>query len=94
MKDATFSDLPDLARVQRVLIIRLSAIGDVIHALPLSAAMKRAYPHLELTWLVEEMSADVVRGNPFLEEVLVIPRTVGSKGAGIHRRSGESIWRF
>lgn len=89
MNEARFSDLPDLTRARRVLIIRLSAIGDVIHALPLSAALKRAYPHLELTWLVEEMSADVVRGNPCLEEVLVIPRNRWKRG----RWNSPQVWR-
>ena len=51
----------DLAKIERVLIIRLSSIGDVIHALPVSAALKEAYPHLHLTWIVEEMSAEIVR---------------------------------
>ena len=49
--------LPDLNRVKRLLIIRLSSIGDVTHALPVSAALGEAFPHLEITWIVEEMSA-------------------------------------
>ncbi|HZO90774.1 MAG TPA: glycosyltransferase family 9 protein [Chthonomonadaceae bacterium] len=68
------ANLPDLHNVRRLLIIRLSSIGDVVHALPLSAALAEAYPHLELSWVVEEMSAEVVTGNPYLKEVIVVPR--------------------
>jgi heptosyltransferase I len=66
--------LPDLNAVKRVLIIRLSSIGDVVHALPVSAALGKSFPHLELTWIVEDMAADVVQGNPYLHDVIVVPR--------------------
>ncbi len=81
--------LPDLRDVHRLLIIRLSSIGDVIHALPLAAALGEAYPHLEITWLVEEMSAEIVTGNPYLKEVLVIPRSRWKRG----RWRSPQVWR-
>jgi heptosyltransferase-1 len=59
--------------VRRVLIVKLSAIGDVVQALPVSAALGDAYPHLEMTWVVEESAAPMVEGNPYLKEVLVLP---------------------
>ncbi len=79
----------DLNRVQRLLIIRLSSIGDVTHALPLSAALKAAYPHLEITWIVEEMSAEIVTGNPALQEVIVVPRSRWKQG----RWRSPQVWR-
>lgn len=81
--------LPDLRRLQRVLIIRLSSIGDVIHALPVSAALGESFPHLELTWIVEEMSAEVVTGNPYLKEVLVVPRSRWKQG----RLRSPAVWK-
>ena len=66
--------MPDLRTVKRLLIIRLSSIGDVVHALPVSAALGEAFPNLEITWLVEAMSADIVTGNPYLKEVIIAPR--------------------
>jgi len=76
VKDANQSlmKLPDLNAVKRVLIIRLSSIGDVVHALPVSSALGESFPHLELTWIVEETAADVVQGNPYLKDVIVVPR--------------------
>ncbi len=60
-------------KVKRLLIIKLSSIGDVVHALPVSAAIGRNFPHIEITWVVEEMSAPVLAGNPYIKEVLTIP---------------------
>lgn len=72
-----------------MLIVRLSAIGDVVHALPLASALKDAYPHLEITWLVEEIPADIVLGNPDLHEVIVVPRSRWKQG----RLSSPRVWR-
>ena len=81
--------LPDLHSVRRLLIIRLSAIGDVVHALPVASALGTAYPNLEITWLVEEISADMVIGNPYLHEVVVIPRSRWNRG----RLYSMPVWR-
>ena len=81
--------LPDLRTVRRLAILRLSSIGDVTHALPISAALKETFPDLELTWIVEEMSAEIVMGNPYLTEVIVIPRSRWKKG----RLSSPQVWR-
>jgi len=82
--------MPDLNSVKRVLIIRLSSIGDVVHALPVAAALRDSFPHLELTWIVEEMSADIVSGSPCLDNVIVIPRNRWKKQG---RLTSPSVWR-
>src|SRR5271167_3670809 len=38
----------------RILVVRLSAMGDIIHAMPAIAALRRAKPDLQIGWLVEE----------------------------------------
>lgn len=70
---------PDMNKIKRVLIVKLSSIGDVIHALPVSAALKDAYPHIEISWIVEEMAAPMVVGNPCLHEVITLPSGWRSK---------------
>ena len=77
-----------MGQVRRILIIRGSAIGDVLHATPLAAALKSAYPHLEITWITEEICADVVLGNPHLHNVIVIPRSRWKRG----RFRSPRIW--
>lgn len=61
----------------RILIIRLSAVGDVVRALPALHALREAYPGAQIDWAVERKSADVVRGHPALDKVWVIERGAG-----------------
>ncbi len=57
-----------------ILVIKLSAIGDVIHTLPALNAIRDAYPAAHITWLVEEAAADLVVGHRALDRVLVSRR--------------------
>jgi lipopolysaccharide heptosyltransferase I len=59
---------------RRILLIKPSALGDVVHALPVAATLRRRYPNIALDWLVEEESADIVRGHPALADVVVSGR--------------------
>jgi len=63
---------PQSAR--RILIVRLSALGDVVHALPLLDALRRARPDAQLGWLVEARNASVLAEHPQLDRVFVFPR--------------------
>ncbi|HZT41284.1 MAG TPA: glycosyltransferase family 9 protein [Chthonomonadaceae bacterium] len=64
----------DMASVRRILIIKLSALGDIIHALPITAALGEAFPDVELTWVVEEAFAPLLTGNPYLSRILTLPK--------------------
>jgi heptosyltransferase-1 len=57
-----------------ILIVKLSAIGDVIHTLPALAALRRLYPNAHITWLVEEAAADLLTDHPALDRILVSRR--------------------
>lgn len=57
-----------------ILIVKLSAIGDVIHTLPAVIAIRRRYPKANITWVVEEAAAALVTGHPALDRVLVSRR--------------------
>ena len=59
---------------QRILIVRLSALGDVVHALPLLDALRRARPEAHIGWLVEERAASLLEGHPQLDRLWVHPR--------------------
>jgi heptosyltransferase-1 len=59
---------------RNILIIRLSAIGDIVMASPLIGAFRRTMPGARLTWLVEEPSRSLLEANPELDEILVWPR--------------------
>ena len=51
---------PDDGRVERLLIVRLSAMGDVIHTLPAAQALREAYPDAMIGWLIEERWAELL----------------------------------
>jgi len=54
----------------RVVLVRLSALGDVVHAWPLAAAIRTARPDVHLTWVVEEPLRPLVDGHPAVDAVL------------------------
>ena len=56
------------------LIIKLSAIGDVVQSLPVLSALKRLYPNSSIHWLVEEAAAGLLQGHPLLDKILVSRR--------------------
>ena len=60
--------------VVNILIVKLSAIGDVVHTLPSLSALRQLYPQAHITWVVEEAAADLVEGHPYLDRVLVSRR--------------------
>ena len=57
-----------------ILIVKLSAIGDVIHTLPALAALRRLYPAADITWVVEEAAADLLKDHPDLDRVIISRR--------------------
>ncbi|MXY48672.1 MAG: glycosyltransferase family 9 protein [Gemmatimonadetes bacterium] len=66
---------------RRILVIKLRATGDVVLATPVIENLKRRFPRARLSFLSEEASADVLRWNPLLDELIVLPlRRWGSLG--------------
>jgi heptosyltransferase I len=57
-----------------VLVVRLGAMGDVLHALPAAASLKHNFPAAPLTWVVESAWAPLLEDNPFIDRVVVIDR--------------------
>lgn len=60
----------------RILVVRLSAMGDVIHALPAARSLKASFPESHVSWLVRPRWAPLLEGNPFLDEVIALERSV------------------
>lgn len=59
---------------KRILIIRLSALGDVLRTLPAFKAIRRNYPNDFIAWAVEELSSPLLQANPEIDQVLVFPK--------------------
>ncbi len=56
----------------RILLVRTSALGDVVHSLPVLTALRRALPEARLGWVVEEAFTPVLDGHPALDDVLPV----------------------
>lgn len=60
--------------MDRILIIKLGAIGDVVHSLPVLATLRACHPEAHLSWAVEEKAAPVLEGNRDLDELILLER--------------------
>lgn len=67
--------------VPRILIIRLSAIGDVVRVLPALHALRTKFPHAQIDWAVEDKAHAVIEGHPDLDQSLVFQRPSGQRAA-------------
>ncbi len=59
---------------KNILIVKLSAIGDVIHALPVAHALKQTYPDARITWVVEKPAYDLLTNNPDIDEIIIFDK--------------------
>lgn len=62
---------------RRVAVVMLSALGDVVHALPVVTAIKRHAPATHLTWILQPGPATLVSGHPAVDEILLFERREG-----------------
>ena len=62
---------------QRILLVRLSHLGDVVHALPIYSALRAKFPSAALAWAVQPEFADLVEGLPGIDRVLSFDRRGG-----------------
>jgi lipopolysaccharide heptosyltransferase I len=56
----------------KILIVKLSSIGDVVHTLPALSAIRRALPDAEISWAVEKRSAEILRGNALINRLIEV----------------------
>ena len=74
MQAACINPLSEAPHAERILVIRLGAMGDVVRTLPAFAELRARYPHAHLAWLVERKAASALQAQPGLDEVIVFPR--------------------
>lgn len=79
---------------ERILIIKTSSLGDLVHALPVLEYLHRAFPAAELGWVVEEPFADLLSGNPLLAHLhLIRTRAWRKKPLAVEtRREIAALW--
>lgn len=64
---------------ERILIVLLGAIGDVVRAMPLAMRVRQGFPRARIAWAVEPLSAPLLEGHPAVDEVLVFRRDLGPR---------------
>ena len=52
-------------------MVKLSAIGDVVHTLPALNALRAQFPSAHIAWLVEPKALDVLKNHPAIDEIIV-----------------------
>ena len=87
---STADNPPDPA----ILVVRLGAMGDILHTLPAVRALKLGYPETPLTWVVEPKWAPLLEQNPFVDRVVILNRGSFRGLAASHRALRECGYRF
>ncbi len=65
---------PSSSQGSRILVVRLGAMGDILHALPAAASLKHSFAGARLTWIVEPRWAPLLEGNPYVDRVALLNR--------------------
>jgi heptosyltransferase-1 len=66
--------------VNRILLVRLGALGDIVHAIPVAAAVKRSFPQARIDWLVSAKHREILDLVPVIDRRLAINDRADSKG--------------
>jgi heptosyltransferase I len=72
-----------------ILIVKLSAIGDVVHTLPFLDVLHQNFPRAKIDWLVEEGAAGIIEGHPAIRRVIISKRKSWQRNLGEDRRLGQ-----
>jgi heptosyltransferase I len=70
----------DRLRANRIALIKPSALGDIVHTLPVLEALRVRFPDARLTWVVNRSFAPMIQGHPCLNDVLAFDRASMRKG--------------
>jgi heptosyltransferase I len=65
------------ARLDRICIVMMSAVGDAVHVLPVINAIKRAHPAAHITWVLQPGPATLVRGHRSVDDIVIFDRSRG-----------------
>src|SRR5579863_7676192 len=60
--------------VRSILIVRLGAMGDILHSLPGAASLKHSFPQARVSWVVEPKWVPLLEGNGFVDRIVVFRR--------------------
>ena len=76
---STTPPLPPV-RLDRIGIVMMSAVGDVVHVMPIIHALKAHAPQAKITWVLQPGPATLVRGHPLVDDIVLFDRSKGWRG--------------
>lgn len=76
---------------RRIALLKPSALGDIIHALPVLTALRRRFPTALITWVVNTTYEPLLRGHPDLTETLPFDRGAFRRGLGASVRAAVAL---
>jgi heptosyltransferase-1 len=75
--------------LSRFLLVRLGALGDIVHAIPVAAALARAFPSAKIDWLVSAKHRDLLELVPVIDRRIAIRDRSGAGGLSLAAALGE-----
>ena len=76
--------------MEEILIVRTSALGDILHGIPVAAALKERFPQCRVTWVVDERYRELLDGHPWVDRIVRV-RLKEGMGSLLHDR-GRRNW--
>lgn len=73
----------------KILVIKPSSLGDVIHALPFLNAVKEHFPHAEIDWVISKNLRGILEGHPMIHELVVLNKDDWKSIRNIPRTAAE-----
>ena len=59
-------------QIERILLIKPSSLGDIIHGLPVLKALRNKWPDAKISWVVKDAYVDILNGNPLIDELILL----------------------
>ncbi len=80
---------PRVPRPESVVIVLLSAIGDVVHGMPIATSLRCAWPDTRIHWVIQPVGHGLVAPHPAVDEFHLFDRSAGLSGfADLRRKLG------
>lgn len=79
--------------MEKILIVKTSALGDIIHAYPVLDYLRTKFPSAQIDWVVEKPFADLVRAHPYVDNVICIATKEWRRGI-FQSKQWNDMWNF
>jgi len=59
-------------QIERILLVKPSSLGDIIHGLPVLKALRNKWPDAKISWVLKDAYVDILNGNPLIDELILL----------------------